>query len=185
MGKWKPEDLSPNSNSHRKARAAFPGNQALEDRGKQMSEAHWLVSLANLFSSRLCKRSYLKQIGWRSWREDSVVRSTAALPEAPGSASSTHIRRLTILYNSDPGQSGLGEHLHMHAVCSIWHIHTKINQSKINVEQLCKVLCFINDKERMNMFGGCVVRCGRRGYLCGPILRHPFPLRDQLHSTII
>jgi hypothetical protein len=34
-------------------------------------------------------------------------------------------------------------------------------------------------RERKNMFGGCVVRCGGRGCLCGPMLRHPLPLRDQ------
>jgi hypothetical protein len=32
------------------------------------------------------------------------------------------------------------------------------------------------------MFYGGVVRHGRRGRLCRPMLRHPFPLRDQLHD---
>jgi hypothetical protein len=40
-------------------------------------------------------------------------------------------------------------------------------------------------KERRNVFGGCVVRYGERDSLQGPILRHPFPLRDQTKDSII
>jgi hypothetical protein len=35
------------------------------------------------------------------------------------------------------------------------------------------------------MFGGCVVRYGGRGCLGGPMLRHPFPLRDQPQDGIV
>jgi hypothetical protein len=35
------------------------------------------------------------------------------------------------------------------------------------------------------MFGGGVVRYGGMGCLSGPMLRHPFPLRDQAHNSII
>jgi hypothetical protein len=35
------------------------------------------------------------------------------------------------------------------------------------------------------MFGGCVVRGRERECLCGPMLRHPYPLRDQPHSGIV
>jgi hypothetical protein len=35
------------------------------------------------------------------------------------------------------------------------------------------------------MFGGGVVSCEGRGFLCGPMLRHPFLLRDQPHEVIV
>jgi hypothetical protein len=35
------------------------------------------------------------------------------------------------------------------------------------------------------MVGGCIVRCGGRGCLSGPMLRHPFPLRDQPYDNIV
>lgn len=44
---------------------------------------------------------------------------------------------------------------------------------------------FYKKKESKDMSGGGVVRCGGRGCLCGPMLGHPFPLRDQLLDAII
>jgi hypothetical protein len=41
------------------------------------------------------------------------------------------------------------------------------------------------DKERKNMLGECVVRYGGRGCLLGPMMRHPFPLRNQPHDNCI
>jgi hypothetical protein len=35
------------------------------------------------------------------------------------------------------------------------------------------------------MFYGGVVRNGGRGCLCGPMLRHPFPLRNQPQDGIV
>jgi hypothetical protein len=35
------------------------------------------------------------------------------------------------------------------------------------------------------MFYGCVVRCGGRGCLSRPMLRHPFPVKDQPHNDIV
>jgi hypothetical protein len=35
------------------------------------------------------------------------------------------------------------------------------------------------------MFGGGVVRCGGRECLHGPMLRHPFPLRDQSQNDVV
>lgn len=34
-------------------------------------------------------------------------------------------------------------------------------------------------------FGGCVVRSGGKGCLCGSMLRHPFSLRDQPQDSIV
>ena len=39
--------------------------------------------------------------------------------------------------------------------------------------------------KRRGIFGGCVVRSGGRRCLSGPMLRHPFPLRDQPHDGIV
>jgi hypothetical protein len=36
-----------------------------------------------------------------------------------------------------------------------------------------------------NMFGGCVARYGGRGCLQGPMLRHPFSLRNQPHNVVV
>jgi hypothetical protein len=52
--------------------------------------------------------------------------------------------------------------------------------SLIVLPLLLESAVFYKNKDRRIMFGGCVMRCGGRGYLCGPMLRHPFPLRDQL-----
>jgi hypothetical protein len=35
------------------------------------------------------------------------------------------------------------------------------------------------------MFGGCEVRCGERGCLQGPMLRHHLPLGNQPHEGIL
>jgi hypothetical protein len=47
--------------------------------------------------------------------------------------------------------------------------------------QLEIVLCFIKRKDSRNMFGGGLVwyRGRRRGCLCRPMLRHPFPLNHM------
>jgi hypothetical protein len=47
------------------------------------------------------------------------------------------------------------------------------------------IVVFIKIKERENMFGECIVRYGGRGCLRGPMLRHPFPLRDQPQDSIV
>ena len=48
------------------------------------------------------------------------------------------------------------------------------------------VVVFYKKIKRENMFGGGgVVRCGGRGCLRRPMLRHPFPLRDQPHDGIV
>jgi hypothetical protein len=38
---------------------------------------------------------------------------------------------------------------------------------------------FYKNKERRNLFSGCVFKYGGRQCLCRPMLRHPTPLRDQ------
>jgi hypothetical protein len=43
---------------------------------------------------------------------------------------------------------------------------------------------FIKEIKERSVFGGGVVRCGGRGHLRGPMLRHPFPLRDQPQDSI-
>jgi hypothetical protein len=47
------------------------------------------------------------------------------------------------------------------------------------------VVFYKNIVERRNMFGGCGGRCGGRGYLWRPMLRHPFSLRDQAPDGIV
>jgi hypothetical protein len=44
---------------------------------------------------------------------------------------------------------------------------------------------FYKKIERRNMFGGCAVRCGGSRSLYRPMLRHPFPLRDQPQNSIV
>jgi hypothetical protein len=34
------------------------------------------------------------------------------------------------------------------------------------------------------LIGGCVARYGGRGCLCGPMERHPFPLRNKPHDIV-
>jgi hypothetical protein len=40
---------------------------------------------------------------------------------------------------------------------------------------------FYKKIRREVMLGG----CGERGFLCRPMLRHPFPMRDQLYHGIV
>jgi hypothetical protein len=56
------------------------------------------------------------------------------------------------------------------------HTHTHRPLHRLE-KQRC--VMFSKIKERKNMSGGCVVGCGRRSCLFQPMLRHPFPLREQ------
>jgi hypothetical protein len=48
-----------------------------------------------------------------------------------------------------------------------------------------EMLCLYKKKRKArDMFGAGAVRCEGRECLCGPMLRHPFPLRDQPHESI-
>jgi hypothetical protein len=64
-------------------------------------------------------------------------------------------------------------------IYSSYQISENLHHVSLNIWNLAVIqymLCFIKIKKE---YGGCVVRCGGRGCLRGPMLRHPFPLRDQ------
>jgi hypothetical protein len=56
---------------------------------------------------------------------------------------------------------------------------------RVSKSQLCnQMLCLLKDKGRRMCFEEGVVRYAGRGCLHGPVLRHPFPLRDKPHDGI-
>lgn len=50
---------------------------------------------------------------------------------------------------------------------------------------IIRSVVFYKKKESRDKFGVGSVRCGRRGYLCRPMPRRPFPLRCQPHNDSI
>jgi hypothetical protein len=49
--------------------------------------------------------------------------------------------------------------------------------SRVSNDSHWNIVTVVFYKKRRIIFGGSGVWCGRRGCLCGPMLRHPFPLR--------
>ena len=58
-------------------------------------------------------------------------------------------------------------------------------QEVLTLSQSTNALFYKNIWREQNMFGGGTVRSRGRECLFRPMLRHPFPLRDQPHDAIV
>jgi hypothetical protein len=64
----------------------------------------------------------------------------------------------------------------------------KVCNLKLNLhyhEGKIGVVFYKKKEEARYMFVGGVVKCGGKGCLCGPMRRHPFPLRYQPQDSIV
>ena len=62
-------------------------------------------------------------------------------------------------------------------------VNIGISENKLLAKMASDTVVFYKKRKRQKEeFGGCVVRCGGRGCLGGPMLRHPFPLNYQPYN---